>query len=251
MVVTGQVGVGVVSSTSEVVDGHVGDEHSPGRGAKGCWSAGPRARALRGISRRCSSAGTSNPGAHLDTHGCLRIVLSSESQSVAVVQGSLQSTVDIPLCVGGGPGDAVVVPCLDGRRNVVVDGAVVGGGVALAEEVGLDGGVGGTQPFPIDLVEVVGLEDEGADDAGSRRGLQEDIHLAEHDILVAADGGGIGGNLDVELGSAGAIAEGRARSYLPVVGGTLGEVGEDGVARAISLVGRASCVLLAQYFAEL
>lgn len=175
----------------------------------------------------------------------MRVVLSSESECVAVVEGSHQGAVDVPFCEGGGPGDAVVVPCLDGGGNWMVDGAVVGGGIALAEEVRLDGTVSGAQPFPVNLIEVVGFEDEGADDAGSGRGLQEDVDLAEHDVFVAADGGGLGRSLDVEVGSAGAVGEGCAGFQLPVGGCALGEVGEDGVAFAISLVGRASWRMLA------
>ena len=135
----------------------------------------------------------------------MRVVLSSESQSIAEVQGSLQGTVDVPFGGCGGPGDAVVVPCLDGRGDVVIDGTVIGGGVALAEEVGLDGGISGAQPFPVDLVEIVGLQDEGADDTGSGRGLEPDIDSAEHDIFRGGDGRCVGGGLDLELGSAGSI----------------------------------------------
>ena len=132
----------------------------------------------------------------------------------------------------------------------MVDGAVIGGGVALAEEVGFDGAVGGAEPLPVDLVEVVRFEDEGADDASAGGGLQEDVDLAEHNVFVAADRGGVSGSLDIELGSAGSIGEGGAISYLPIVGSALCEVGEDGVAFAISLVGRASCMMLAVYLLE-
>jgi hypothetical protein len=128
----------------------------------------------------------------------------------------------------------------------VVDGAVIGGGVALAEEVGFDGGVGGAEPLPVDLVEVVRFEDEGADDASAGGGLQEDVDLAEHNVFVAADRGGVSGSLDVELGPTGSIGESSASSYLPIVGGALCEVGEDG-AFAVSIVGRASCMMLAVY----
>jgi hypothetical protein len=71
--------------------------------------------------------------------------------------------------------------------------------------------------------------------------------LAEHDVFVAADGGGVSGSLDVELGSTGSIGEGGASSYLPIGGSALCEVGEDGVAFAVSLVGRASYITLAVY----
>jgi hypothetical protein len=72
--------------------------------------------------------------------------------------------------------------------------------------------------------------------------------LAEHNVFVTADRGGVSGSLDIELGSAGSIGEGGASSYLPIIGSALCEVGEDGVAFAISLVGRASCMMLAVHF---
>jgi hypothetical protein len=71
--------------------------------------------------------------------------------------------------------------------------------------------------------------------------------LAEHNVFVTADRGGVSGSLDIELGSAGSIGEGGAISYLPIVGGALCEVGEDGVAFAVALVGRASYITLAVY----
>ena len=81
----------------------------------------------------------------------------------------------------------------------MVDGSVVGGGVALSEEVGLDGCISSSQPLPINLVEIIGFEDEGADDTDTGRGLHDHVDLSEHDVLGAADSRSVGGGLDLEL----------------------------------------------------
>jgi hypothetical protein len=64
----------------------------------------------------------------------------------------------------------------------VVHAAIVCGGVALAEVVGLDLGGVAAEPLPIDLVEIVGLEDEGGDDALAVRGLQDNLDTTEEDV---------------------------------------------------------------------
>lgn len=136
----------------------------------------------RGVARS-SSAGTSNPVAHLNTHGSLRVVLSTKSDGIAVVEGSDEGTIDVPLCRCCGPCDAVVVVCFNGCGDILVDCSVVGCGVTLSEEVGFDGVVISTKPFPVYLVEVIRFEDERADDSGSRCSFQEDVDLAEEDVL--------------------------------------------------------------------
>lgn len=149
--------------------------------------------------------GAANPVAHLDAHRGLGEVLALERESVAVVQGAHEVAVDVPLDVGRCPVDGVGVPGTDGVGDVVVDGTVVAGGVALAEEVALDRGVGASQPLPVNLIEVVGLEDEAADDAGPGGGLGGDGDLAEEDILGGADGGRVGGSVDDEVGAVASV----------------------------------------------
>lgn len=86
-------------------------------------------------------------------------------------------------------------------------GTVVGGCVALAEVVGLDGGGIGADLFlegvsdgkrgaeistdthSVNLVEVVRLEDVGADNAGAVGSSQIDIDMAKEDVEIALDGG--------------------------------------------------------------
>ena len=66
----------------------------------------------------------------------------------------------------------------------VVESAVVGGGIALAEVVGL--GVRGvaTHELPVNLVQVVGLEHDAADNTLARGGLHDDGDGAEEDVEV-------------------------------------------------------------------
>lgn len=64
----------------------------------------------------------------------------------------------------------------------MVHATVVCGGVALAEVVSLDLGDVAAEPLPIDLVEIVGLEDEGGDDALAVRGLQDNLDTTEEDV---------------------------------------------------------------------
>lgn len=174
----------------------------------------------------------------------MRVVLSTKSESVAVVEGSDEGAVDVPLCGFGSPDDAIVVPCFDWCSDIVVDSSVVSCRVAFSEEVGFDGGVGRAKPFPVNLVEVVGFEDEGADDTGSWRSLQIDINLTEKYVFLAANSRGGGGGGDLEFGAAGAVGKCCAISQGPAIRCSLCEVGEDGVPFSITWVGRTSWMML-------
>ena len=120
------------------------------------------------------------------------------------------------------------MPGADGVVDSWVRGAVVAGGVVLAEEVGLDLGVDAAQPLPVDLVEVVGLEDEGADDAGARGSPGDDGDGAEEDVLVGAHGRGLVGLCDDEVGAIGIVGDGSASRGGKEVAGALGEVDLEG-----------------------
>jgi hypothetical protein len=102
--------------------------------------------------------------------------------------------------------------------------AVVGGGVTLAEVVGLDLVVLATEPLPVNLVEVSRLEDDAGDDADTGGGLQLDVETAEEDALVAGDGRGVGLGLDAEDGALVVVVEAGAGQLLDGVAGTGGEV---------------------------
>lgn len=63
--------------------------------------------------------------------------------------------------------------------------------------------------YPVDLVEVVGLEDGGAYDAGAVGGSHHDFEVAEHDVEVGFDGGCVALLVDGELGTE------RGAGYIP------------------------------------
>lgn len=130
------------------------------------------------------------------------------------------------------------MPGANGVGNGVVDGAVVAGSVALAEEVALDGSVSAAEPLPVDLVQVVRLEDERAHDALAGGGPGGDGDLAEHDVLRGADGGCISGRIDDKFGAVRGVGHLGGIGESPETVGALGEVGGQGGAK--SCVGRAS-----------
>lgn len=149
---------------------------------------------------------SSNPGSHLDLHRGL-----GEGRSALGV-GSVQSTdngiVNEPVNLGRGPLNGVLVSRGERSRNGMVDSAVVGGGVTLAEIVGLDLGIVTTNPLPIDLVEVVGLKDGAGDNSLTLGGLDNDIHSTEEDVVVCPDGGSIALLVDNERSTLAVVLEG-------------------------------------------
>lgn len=61
--------------------------------------------------------------------------------------------------------------------------------------------------YPVDLVEVVGLEDGGADDAGAVGSAHHDLEVAEEDVKVGFDCGGVTLLVDGELGAEGGAGD--------------------------------------------
>lgn len=57
---------------------------------------------------------------------------------------------------------------------------------------------------PVDLIQVIGLQNNAADDTGSRGNLHRDIDLAEEDVEIGLNGRGITLLVDGELGAIGA-----------------------------------------------
>ena len=55
------------------------------------------------------------------------------------------------------------------------------------------------EPFPVDFVKVVGLQDGGRDDAGARGGFEEERYTAEEEIPVGLDGRMVAGFTDGKL----------------------------------------------------
>lgn len=94
--------------------------------------------------------------------------------------GSINDPVDF----FGRPIDGVVMEVLLRVAERIIDGTIEGGGVSLAEVVGLRVSGVTTHQFPIYLVQVVGLEHYTADDALSGGGLHYHLDGAEEDVEV-------------------------------------------------------------------
>ncbi len=76
-------------------------------------------------------------------------------------------------------------PWLLGRRVELA--AVVRARLALAEVVGLHRAAVGAEPLHVDLVQVIRLQHQRADDAVARRALHGELDAAEHDVEDAGE----------------------------------------------------------------
>lgn len=179
-------------------------------------TTGPLDGALGGV------LAASNPGTNLDLHGGLGEAASA--LSILVVESTDDSTVNDPVNLLGGPLDGVGVELSDGVSNGVEGTAIVGGGVTLAEVVGLDLGVVTTEPLPVDLVEVSRLEDDGSHNTNAGRGTELDVEATEEHALVGGHGGSVGLLLDAEDGTIGVIVDGGSRESVKGAALTSGEV---------------------------
>lgn len=102
--------------------------------------------------------------------------------------------------------------------------AVVRGRVSLSEVVRFHLGCGASKPLPVDLIEIVGLENGRGHNSSSRRGLHHNRDDTEKDIEVGLDRRGItrlGNGVD---GAVGVIVGQAAVGDIPVVARSLGEV---------------------------
>lgn len=131
--------VGVLLSAAEILDGDVLDEHLVlGVAIEDGLSAGPLAGSsgswVRGIK-------TADPAAHLDLHWGLGVAGSRVGSRVVGGEGADGGAVDVPDYAVGGPDDGVVVESVDGGCDLAGSSTIIGGGITLAEEVGLDIGV--------------------------------------------------------------------------------------------------------------
>lgn len=94
------------------------------------------------------------------------------------------------------------------RLHWIVDRPRVARGVALAEIVRLDVGVVSAHELPVHFVEVVGLQHHGGDDALACRGLHDDFDLAEEEVEVGLDGGGVEALVYREFGAVVTVVDG-------------------------------------------
>lgn len=70
----------------------------------------------------------------------------------------------------------------------------------------------GMLSYPVNLVEIIRLKHDTADDAGTGGCLQGDRYFAEEDVEVALDGGSIAFLADGKLGAVGACLDGAGSS---------------------------------------
>lgn len=98
-------------------------------------------------------------------------ILAVESESITIVESTDQVGTNIPFDIVGGPVDGIGGHGADRVGDRVVDGSVVGSGVSLSEEVAFNLRIIGSKPLPIDFIEVIGFEDEAANDTGTRAGF--------------------------------------------------------------------------------
>jgi len=129
------VGIGVVSTTSIILNGYrlhvhvewslgeVNSTTSPVAGTLGSWVAGIE---------------TTWPVTHSDTHRSLRVSGTGVGKRISVAQSADSGTVDGPDDAIRGPIDHIGVEVLNWRGNIVVLSSVVGAGITLSEKVTLD-----------------------------------------------------------------------------------------------------------------
>lgn len=128
MVASSQVGVGVVTTASIVLDDHVLDIHGEWCLAEISWSSGPRASTCGSWVGSGSCISTSDPGTHLDTHRSLWVVLATKSERITIVEGTDEVRANVPFDGIGGPVDNVGGECFNGSGDRVVDGSIIGCG---------------------------------------------------------------------------------------------------------------------------
>lgn len=130
------------------------------------------------------------PGAELDLHGGLR---EGVGTSLARVLKSADcGAVDRPDEAFLGPVQGVRVKRVEGVIDVEVGATVICRGVAAGKVVGLDQVLLsiGANPLPVNLVEVIGLEDQASDDSSTLSSSHCHINLAKehYEVLLARAG---------------------------------------------------------------
>ena len=124
---------------------------------------------------------TSSPSAQTNLHRSLGVVVALD---VGRLQGTNGLAVDDPIHLLLGPVDRVSVEiALAGNR--VNRTTIVRVGVSFPEVVGLSFTGLRTDPLPVDLVEVVGLENDRGNDSTAGGRLHGDIQMSPHDVEIA------------------------------------------------------------------
>ena len=154
----------------------------------------------------------------------MRVIFTTDGKWVVVAECAHRGPVNDPFDALTGPVDRVGMELGLWAIDWIVDRSVVGSGVAFAEEVGLDSKVDvsiwnyldvlqhrhshcrvAPQELPINLIEIIRLEDNRADDTSTRCGLHLHINPAEEDVEVCLDGRRFASLCNCELGTRAAI----------------------------------------------
>jgi len=156
---------------------------------------------LNGALSRIFRAG--GPVTDLDLTGRLGIVLAVDGHLIGVRHGANLNAIDPPLEIVLIPVGGIVVEFRVGILDGVEAATVEGGVVALTEEVTLHLAGVVSDPFPIDLVQVVRLQHHTADDTCALGHLHPRLDHAEEDIEVGLEQGGLAFLREGKLGSLG------------------------------------------------
>lgn len=133
---------------------------------------------------------STSPDTKADGHGSLGILSAIDGTWVGDWQSTNDGAIDPPLDCLLGPLDGVIVVVILGRSgHGIPDGAIHDGGVAFAEVIGLDVGLVASNHFPIDLVEIIGFQDDTADNTLAGSNFHVDLDLAPEDVEFGLHGG--------------------------------------------------------------
>lgn len=94
--------------------------------------------------------------------------------------------------------------------------------VPLAEIIGLNVRGVASDEFPVHLIQIVGLEDDAADDSPACGGSHPYFDFAEEEVEFGLDGGGFALGVDREFGARGAVFD-DARGGVPGAAGGGGD----------------------------
>ena len=148
---------------------------------------------------------STGPDTDSNVHGGLREVLSVIR--IFVMEGADEVPVNVPFDLLSCPERGVVVEVLLRLIDRIVDSTVVGRSVALSKVVGFSVGIVDAHEFPIDFVQIVGFEDDAADDSLARGGFQPDLDDAEEKVELGLDRGGFASHGDGHSGAIGPVLD--------------------------------------------
>lgn len=146
---------------------------------------------------------TTSPDTNTKTHRGLREVVASLGSS----QGANNASVNQPLDAVPLPVDSVGVESRLGSADTDIGSTVVATSVAFAEVVGFDLGGIAAESLPVDLVQVIGLEHNRANNASAGSSLQCHLGSPEKEVGRSLDGRSIALLGDGEPGTVAVVAD--------------------------------------------